>query len=93
MPNYGYVQTDDFTLVSNIAEKGLPPQEKAVLTDKITSYLTENLGPYPHQKLVVSDIDYRKNPLYGLNQLPDFLRPFPDNFQYELNVDTDLISD
>ena len=29
---------------------------------------------------------YKKDPLYGLNQLPDFIRPFPDNFQYELKL-------
>ncbi|NNC46489.1 MAG: metalloprotease, partial [Winogradskyella sp.] len=86
LPNYGFVQTDDFILVSNIGEKGLPPQDKAILTDKITAFLTEHLGPYPHKKLVVSQVEYSKSPLYGLNQLPDFLRPFPDSFQYELKL-------
>lgn len=86
LPTYGFIQTDDFILLSNIGEKGLPPQDKAILTDKITAFLTKNLGPYPHKKLVVSQVDYAKNPLYGLNQLPDFLRPFPDGFQYELKL-------
>lgn len=85
-PRYSYIQTDDFILISNINEKGLPAEEKALLTDRITRYLTKNLGVYPHKKLLVTDIDYNKNPLYGLNQLPDFLRPFPDNFQYELKL-------
>ena len=85
-PLYGFVQTDDLILISNINEKGLPGAQKAILTDKITRFLTTNLGKYPHKQLLVSDIDYNKNPLYGLNQLPDFLRPFPDEFQYELKL-------
>ncbi|MCA0131779.1 gluzincin family metallopeptidase [Winogradskyella alexanderae] len=85
-PRYSFVQTDDFVVLSNINEKGLAPADKAILTDKITRYLVENLGEYPHQKLVVSEIEYNKDPLYGLNQLPSFLRPFPKEFQYELKL-------
>ena len=85
-PRYGFVQTDDFILISNINEKGLDGAKKAILTDRITRFLSENLGAYPHRQLLVSNIDYNKNPLYGLNQLPDFLRPFPDAFQYELKL-------
>ena len=86
LPRYGFVQTDDFILISNINEQGLPGSNKAILTDKITSFLTKNLGDYPHKQLLVSNIDYNKDPLYGLNQLPSFLRPFPDDFQYELKL-------
>ncbi|MHA7842373.1 MAG: gluzincin family metallopeptidase, partial [Winogradskyella sp.] len=85
-PLFRSVQTDDLILVSNINERGLPGPDKAILTDKIARFLTENLGQYPHNRLLVSRIDYNKNPLYGLNQLPDFLRPFPDQFQYELKL-------
>ena len=85
-PSFGYVRTDNFTLVSNIYERDIPAPEKAIITDKITRFLTENLGEYPHQLLLVSRIDYQKDPLYGLNQLPDFFRPFPNDFQYELKL-------
>lgn len=85
-PPYGFVQTDDFVVISNISEKGLHGPAKALLTDKITRYLSENLGEYPHKQLLVSSLDYQKNPLYGLNQLPTFLRPFPNDFQYELKL-------
>jgi hypothetical protein len=86
LPRYGYTQTDDLILISNINEKGLAGTDKAILTDKITQYLNKNLGKYPHKQLLVSNIEYNKNPLYGLNQLPDFLSPFPDEFQYELKL-------
>lgn len=85
-PRYSFVQTDDFVVLSNINEKGLAPADKAILTDKITRFLTNNLGDYPCKQLLVSEIEYNKNPLYGLNQLPNFLRPFPKEFQYELKL-------
>lgn len=85
-PNYGYIQTDYLLLISDIREKGLPGSDRAILTDKIAQFITDNLGEYPHKRLLVSEIEYNKNPLYGLNQLPDFLSPFPDQFQYELKL-------
>ncbi|WP_092468795.1 gluzincin family metallopeptidase [Winogradskyella thalassocola] len=85
-PLYNFVQTDDFIIISDIKEKGLPGAAKALITDKITRYLTKNLGTYPHKQLLVTSIDYQKDPLYGLNQLPSFFRPFQDDFQYELKL-------
>jgi hypothetical protein len=38
---------------------------------------------YPFEKIVVSQIDYERNPFYGLNQLPSFISPFSDEF-YEI---------
>ncbi|WP_225035658.1 metalloprotease [Winogradskyella sp. SM1960] len=85
-PLYNFVQTDDFIIVSDIKEKGLPGPVKALITDKITRYLTKHLGTYPHKQLLVTSIDYQKDPLYGLNQLPPFFRPFQEDFQYELKL-------
>ncbi len=85
-PEYGYIQTDNFTIVSDIDNAGISSAETAIITDKITRYLTENIGEYPHNKLLVTANDYNRSPLYGLNQLPGILRPFPDNFQYELKL-------
>ncbi|MEJ6793213.1 MAG: metalloprotease [Lacinutrix sp.] len=83
---YKTVETDYFTLESNIDEENLKPSEVAVITDKIAGFITENLGDYPHKKVLLSKIDYKKNPIYGLNLLPDFVRPFSDTFQYELKI-------
>jgi hypothetical protein len=42
------------------------------------------IGTYPFKKIVVSQIDYERNPFYGLNQLPSFISPFTDEFTYEI---------
>lgn len=86
LPRYKTVQTDAFSIISNQTEEGLEPVEKAIITDQITGFITRHLGEYPHKKLLVTQIDAKKDPVYGLNQLPNFIRPFPKNFQFELQL-------
>jgi len=85
-PNYTYVKTDHLTVISDINSNALQPHESALITDKIVTFITSNLGNYPHEQLMISNLEYKKDPLYGLNQLPDFIRPFPDHLQYELKI-------
>ncbi len=59
---------------------------QALSIDRVTEFIYENLGKYPHSELLVSTIDYNKNPLYGINQLPKFIRPYDDRFQYEMKI-------
>ncbi|MGJ8593747.1 MAG: metalloprotease [Aquaticitalea sp.] len=85
-PSFKYTQTDKFTLITDIKEGNIEPSEKALANDKIVHFIDKNLGAYPHNYLMVTDIEYGKDQLYGLNQLPSFLRPFPNNLQYELKI-------
>ena len=50
----------------------------------MVNYVSANLGPLTVDKIMVSRVDYERNPFYGLNQLPAFLSPFPDDFIYEI---------
>jgi len=86
IPSFKHVETDFFAVVTNIEDEGLPAIDKAIITDNIAKFLNENLGEYPHDKLLISNVEYKRDPIYGLNQLPDFIRPFPDNFQYEIKL-------
>src|SRR5690606_40272222 len=54
---------------SNIDEFGT-----AIIIDKIVSFTHNRLGASNQEKIIVSDTDYRKNPFYGLNQLPEIGR-------------------
>lgn len=85
-PKFNFIQTDNFTVITNLESEGIMPTDRAIITDKITQFITKNLGPYPHNYLLVTDIEYKKDPLYGLNQLPKFINPFPGNLQYELKL-------
>ncbi len=75
---------DGVQFISNIDDNKLMPEMKSVATTRIIKFLQKKLGVYPFEKILVSESDYKNNPVYGLNQLPDFLRPFPDGFQFEI---------
>ncbi|MNJ95179.1 hypothetical protein D3C87_128860 [compost metagenome] len=68
----------------NLKDNRVTDIQKALLVDKITEFTATNLGAYPHGKILVSQADYERNPMYGLNQLPAFLNPYPDSFMYEI---------
>src|SRR5690606_29019711 len=76
--------TDNVTVLTSIEDNDLFPPVKAIQIDRIIKFLEEELGEYPFDKMVVSEENYRKSPVYGLNQLPGFIRPFPDGFQYDM---------
>ena len=58
--------------------------QKAIIVDRVVNFVRDNIGKYPYQKITVSQVDYDRNPFYGLNQLPSFISPFTNDFMYEL---------
>ena len=75
---------DDMHVLTNIEGDNISPVLKSTLVSRISSFLEDRLGEYPHNKIITSRQDYAANPVYGLNQLPKFIRPFPDGFSYDL---------
>ena len=84
--SFEHFQNDKITIITDISERDLSGVMRALSVDKVVNFIDDELGIYPHKRLLVSDLEYRKNPLYGLNQLPSFLRPFPPEFQFELKL-------
>lgn len=78
------IETDKVDIVTNSVDSEIRGSIRALIIDRITHFLDYNLGTYPFNKLVISEADYRSNPVYGLNQLPDFISPFPDGFEYDM---------
>ncbi|MGY5846855.1 metalloprotease [Salegentibacter sp. HM20] len=73
-------------LITNVEDDGLAPPVKRLITDRIFEYLNSRMGEYPHDLMLITQEDYLSNPVYGLNQLPGFIRPFPDGFQYDIKM-------
>jgi hypothetical protein len=77
-------KNDKLEVVTNFKDDRVEDIHRAIVIDKIVNWVDENLGKYPHQKLFLAKVDYERNPFYGLNQLPAFIAPFPDQFLYEI---------
>mgnify|MGYP006133920161 FL=1 len=49
-------------------------------------FIEKYLGKYPHKEIYIDKITQTKNPVYGLNQLPNFLSPFSDTFKWDVTI-------
>nr|WP_294935544.1 aminopeptidase [uncultured Flavobacterium sp.] len=84
LPTFSNYKNEHTEVITNLKDKRVNEFQKALVIDRVTSFLAKNFGELQQEKIVVSQVDYDRNPFYGLSQLPAFLSPFPDEFLYEL---------
>lgn len=82
--SYSSFKAGDLEVFSNLRNGRFNDSLKTVLTKRIIDYINVNVGEYPFGKIIISEADYEKNPFYGLNQLPKFMRPFSSDFLFEI---------
>ncbi|TRO65750.1 M1 family metallopeptidase [Christiangramia sabulilitoris] len=80
------IKTDPNQVITNIADENIAFELKKTLLERSMDFLQERLGAYPHENIFITQEDYLNSPIYGLNQLPGFIRPFPDGFQYDIKL-------
>ncbi len=78
------IQTDKVTVITSYKDSKVTPEIKALAIDRIVQFLDKRLGAYPFKKIIATEEAYKNSPVYGLNQLPDFISPYPDGFQYNI---------
>lgn len=76
--------TETLTITSDLESNNYDNISMGISINKVARFLEENLGKYPHPNLMVSELEYNKTPLYGINQLPSFIRPYEKQFQFEM---------
>ncbi|MEN9488004.1 MAG: hypothetical protein RL494_269 [Bacteroidota bacterium] len=82
--SYESFKNEQIEVVTNLEKSRLNDIQRAIVIDKVVHYVSENLGELAEKKIMISQVDYERSPFYGLNQLPAFLSPFPDEFMYEV---------
>ncbi len=71
-------------VLTDLNNNKLDTIQKAIVIDRVVNFTNDLIGKYPHEKIIVSQTDYERNPFYGLNQLPSFISPFSDEFLFEI---------
>lgn len=84
--NFRHIKSNNIELITDLVSKDTVEINEALSTERILGFLENRLGAYPHEKLMLTELEYQRSPNYGINQLPSFLRPFPDSFQYDLKL-------
>lgn len=82
--NFTSFKNDSFEVLTNLDGEKITPTAQAQAIDCVVRFVKRQIGDYPFKKIVISQTDYERNPFYGLNQLPSFIRPFTDEFTFEI---------
>ncbi len=81
-------KTKKFNVYTNVFgdEYELDHKSKIIILNRNIQFLEKYLGQYPHKELFIDKITQRKDPVIGLTQLPDFIRPFSETFKADLTI-------
>ena len=78
--------TDKINIYSNVKPNAIDYKLATNVLNRELLFIEKYLGKYPHLEIYIDRATQRKNPIYGFNQLPDFLRPFSDTFKWDLTM-------
>lgn len=74
------------SIITNLNSQKLNLVIKTNVLTRELRFIEKYLGKLSHKKLLINKIEYDKNPVYGLNQLPSFLEPFSDVFEWDIKM-------
>ena len=77
-------KTNSLKVTTDIEHKKFSELKQGISISKVSNFILDNLGAYPHDNLLVAEVDYNKYPLYGLGLLPKFIIPYKEEFQFEI---------
>ena len=77
-------QSTPVTILTNLTTDKLNAQVQTDIISRELDFLKTYLGDFPHSNLIINKIEYEKNPVYGFNQLPSFLAPFSNIFEWDI---------
>ena len=74
------------TVYTDVSNDDIDYNTTTDILDRELRFIEKYLGKYPHKEIYVDKITQSKDPVYGLSQLPNFLRPFSDTFKWDVTM-------
>ena len=84
--NFRVDNYEDSSTITDLKDSRLEEVDQVLAWANVMKYLHENLGEAPVSPIFISYEDLKENEVYGLNQLPSWIKAFPPSFQYELEL-------
>ena len=84
--NFSVYNTEKKEIITNIRSSNLTENIKTDVLQRQLDFIEEQLGVYPHPKMLINMAGYKKRPVYGFNQLPKKLKPFSDIFEWDIKM-------
>lgn len=79
-------KTKNLTIRTDIIDGTLDHNLTTEILNRELDFLEKHLGKYPHKEIFLDNVAQKKDPIYGLSQLPDFVRPFSDTFKTDITL-------
>ncbi|MCI2227662.1 aminopeptidase [Polaribacter sp. MSW13] len=80
------LKTKNITIYTDIDNYDFDYKLTTSILNRELLFIEKYLGKYPHKEIFIDKAVFNKNPVFGLNQLPDFIRPFSDVFKYDISM-------
>jgi hypothetical protein len=79
-------KTKNLAVHTDILDGTLDHKLATEILNRELDFLEKHLGKYPHKEIFLDKVAQKKDPIYGLSQLPDFVRPFSDTFKTDITL-------
>ncbi len=84
--NFKSFKTNDVDIITDLYNRAIDKKLTTDILNRQLTFIEDFLGEYPHKEFFIDKVSQNKNPIYGLNQLPSFIRPFPDVFEWDITM-------
>ena len=84
--NFKSFKTKDILIKTDLHKNVIDSKLSTDILNRQLLFIKQFLGKYPHKEIFIDRTSQSKNPIYGLNQLPKFIRPFSDVFEWDLTL-------
>ncbi|MFY9243550.1 MAG: aminopeptidase [Polaribacter sp.] len=79
-------KTAGININTDFINKNINDEAATEILKREVEFIRSFLGKYPHPELFIDAVNQRKNPVIGLSQLPKFIRPFSETFDWEIEM-------
>ncbi len=79
-------KTKEISIYTDVFNEEIKNKSVIEILEKNINFLEKFLGKHPHKEIFIDKVTQRKDPVYGLTQLPDFLRPFSEEFKTDITI-------
>jgi hypothetical protein len=77
-------KTKAAVVYSDVFDKDFDKNTATNILDRNIKFLEKYLGKYPHKEFFIDRITQKKDPVYGLTQLPDFIEPYTEGLKEDI---------
>ena len=79
-------KTKDILIYTDVLDEKINETACLEILNRELNFIEKYLGKFPHKEIYIDKITQNKNPIYGLSQLPQFIRPFSDDFKWDITL-------